>query len=94
MWDYIRSCGKIEKLVKQVAALLAEVAQNKVTIASLRCQLAAAQQVERERVAAVVATALPTLGPSTPAPHAVDAYPTPRSEADEDSPPTRSRPCV
>lgn len=91
MWEYIRSRGKIETLFKQVAALLAEVAQNKATIAHLQRELAVAQQAERERAAV---RALPTPGPSTPAAHAVEAYPTPRSEVDEDSPMLLSHTCV
>lgn len=95
MWEYIRSCGKIDALLQRVAALVAEVAQHKATIADLQRQLAVKQQADRERErAAATVMAMPTPGPSTPAPRAVEAYPTPRSEADEDSPLLLSRSCV
>lgn len=79
MWEYIRSCGKIDVLLQRVAVLLDEVAQHKATIDTLQRQLAATQQAERERVrAATTVIAPPTPGLSTPAVHAVEAYPTPR----------------
>lgn len=95
MWEYIRSCGKIDVLLQRVAVLLDEVAQHKATIDTLQRQLAATQQAERERVrAATTVIAPPTPGLSTPAVHAVEAYPTPRSEGNEDSPLLLSPLCV
>ncbi|KZT65027.1 hypothetical protein DAEQUDRAFT_769180 [Daedalea quercina L-15889] len=80
MWEFIRSRGKISTLLRQIAALVKEKEEQNGIIADLRHRLA-----QREQSGRVVT--LPTPGPSTPTPHAVDAYPTPRSEADaEESP--------
>ncbi|KAH9916310.1 uncharacterized protein B0H18DRAFT_1038531 [Fomitopsis serialis] len=82
MWEYIRSRGRIWSLGCRVAELEGETERLNKFVSDLQRQLASRQQNVHSRSAA-----LPTPGPSTPAAQAVDAYPTPWSEADvEESP--------